>query len=76
MALTIYDPYIGPTHKPTMVEQFHSHSNHSLGQVEYKSSMLPASTMAGTAEAYPEMKRPMNTPAGDGTTPTNKHEML
>jgi hypothetical protein len=33
-------------------------------------------TTDGTAEANPDMNRPMNTPATDGTTPVRRHPIL
>jgi hypothetical protein len=72
----MYDPYIGPRHIPNVVEQFHSQRNQSLLLFEYRSSMLPASTIDGTEDAKPEKNRPTKTPTGEGTTPTSKDEML
>jgi hypothetical protein len=45
-------------------------------EAAYISVILPAMTTDGTAEANPEMNRPMITPATDGTTPVRRQPIL
>jgi hypothetical protein len=72
----MYDPYIGPSIRPRVVELFQTNIIHTRCVLAYISSMLPAITTDGTEEAKPDMNRPMKTPATEGTTPVIRLPML
>ena len=53
---------MGLTVNSSVVKLFHTNIHHNLLSPPIKSSMLPATTTDGTAEAKPEKERPMNRP--------------
>ena len=65
---------MGPAVNPRVEELFYNIINHTRVLLAYRSSMLPAITTDGIAEAKPEKKRPTKTPAIEGYHSGDKTE--
>ena len=60
---------MGPKHKPAVVPTFQRTTIQTRRFVLNRSSMLPAMTTEGTADAKPVTKRPTQMATGEGIRP-------